>query len=245
MKRIAEDGYREFSALTGTVRFGRVYPGAVTEKLQTGDIFTGGRAVLIWHRCGFAWLLGEYNEAELNELFALKESAGRRLVLFTGDENAVHYFETKGISAGRRLFFEYSGDAEVGAVIPEGYSVREMDRELFGRLEGRVAPRLFWEDAEQFLQIGTGFCLMKNGEPAAWAFTASADKREADIGVETAVEHRGRGLAYAAARLTANEVIRSGRSPVWACDGSNEASRRLAVRLGFEKTAESFIIKLV
>ena len=54
-----------------------------------------------------------------------------------------------------------------------------------------------------------------------------------DIGVFTLPEWRGRGLAAAAAALVADWLQRNGRTPVWSCGAQNQASLRVAQKLGF------------
>ena len=242
MKQISSAELLKFRPLAEKVRFGGVYPLAVMNGLQSGEIFTDGKAVLVWHCCGFARVLGEYSEDFLKEIERLRTEGERRLVLFTEDAEVSDYFEKRGASVGRRLFFEYRCWSREAALC-EGYTAREIGPDLFGRLEGRVVPSLFWSDAEEFSRSGSGFCVMRGNEPAAWAFVAASDGREADIGVEASPAHRGKGLAFAAAVMTLNSVIAAGRKPVWACDGQNEASQGLARKLGFEKTGECRVIK--
>ena len=244
MKMIYKNSFESFALRAESLRFGGVFPRAVITGRQSGEIFVDDDAVLIRHRCGFAWAAGQLGEAELNEIPQLRESIGGRILLFTDDAETIRHFEACGTAIGRRLFFEYSGGT-AGADIPGGYSVREIDSELFGILEGRVAPRLFWSDAGEFLRSGRGFCIMHGNEPAAWAFTSAADGREADLGVETSEDHRGKGLAYAAVWLTVTSVLAGGMKPVWACDSGNAASRGLARKSGFEFKEECRVVRLV
>ena len=242
MKQISNAELLKFRSLAEGVRFGGVYVRAVMNGLQSGDIFSDGRAALVWHRCGFARILGEYGEEFLNEIVRLRTDGRRRLVLFTEDDEVSGYFEKRGASVGRRLFFEHRGGSRE-APLCEGYTAREIGPKIFGRLEGRVVPKLFWSDAGEFSRSGSGFCIMCGKEPAAWSFVAASDGREADIGVEASPAHRGKGLAFAAAVMTLKGVVASGRKPVWACDEQNTASQGLARKLGFEKAGECRVIK--
>ncbi len=56
-----------------------------------------------------------------------------------------------------------------------------------------------------------------------------------DIGVYTLPDWRGRGLATAAAAVVANWLQKNGRTPVWSCGEHNQASLRVAQKLGFEE----------
>ena len=242
MKKSALNEYQKYREAAETISFGGVYPRTVVNGMQSGEIYTEEKAALIWHHCGFAWHCGEYGKSFLDGIERLRTEGSRRLVLFTEDGKVREYFEACGASVGRRLFFKYGG-GKTEAVLPEGFEPKLIGAELFESLEGRVVPKLFWRDAEEYLRSGTGFCLMCGSDPAAWAFTASSDGRESDIGVETAEKFRGRGLAFAAAALTVNAVISAGAEPVWACDSGNTASQGLARKLGFECISECWRIR--
>ncbi len=54
-----------------------------------------------------------------------------------------------------------------------------------------------------------------------------------DIGVYTLPDWRGRGLAAAAAAQVAQWLQANGRIPVWSCGEHNQASLRVAEKLGF------------
>ena len=242
MYKINTNEIPDRSGLTDNISIGAVYPRAVMNGLQSGEVYTDGRSVLIWHHCGFSWLCGRCSESLLSGTERLRTAGGRRLVLFTENEKVKEYFETRGASVGRRLFFSYSG-GQADIKVPEGFGIMAVGPKLFESLEGRVVPKMFWRDAEEYLKAGKGFCIMNGSKPAAWAFTASTDGKEADIGVETAEEYRSRGLASAAASLVLNAVISSGMRPVWACDSANAASQALARRLGFELISECWRIR--
>ena len=242
MKKISLNEYQNYTRYVENISFGEVYPRAVVNGMQSGEIFSDGKAVLIWHYCGFAWICGEYSDIFLREAERLKADARRRLVFFTGDERVSEFFERCGASLGKRLFFRYTG-AGAETALPEGFEIKPIGRRLFEELEGRVEPKLFWSDAGEFERNGKGFCVMNGSEPAAWAFFASTDGKEADIGVEAAEKYRGRGLASAAASAVIFAAVKEGLKPVWACDSGNKASQGLARKLGFECCGECLVIR--
>jgi mycothiol synthase len=91
-----------------------------------------------------------------------------------------------------------------------------------------------WHSPRQLLAEGTVACAVAGGEIVATALTAACSERYAEIGVYTREDHRGRGYATAAASLVAGAAQAAGKIPVWGAGAHNEASLRVAAKLGFE-----------
>lgn len=115
---------------------------------------------------------------------------------------------------------------------PDGWSIIRADAADFAR-PGSVVPAEFWRDAEQFLEHGGGWRAEKNGTHGALAFTSFRFEDEIELGIETAPEARGQGLAAAVASRMIKDVLDRGLTPVWSCRAGNLASHRLAEKLGF------------
>lgn len=69
----------------------------------------------------------------------------------------------------------------------------------------------------------------------AVAHTSALSPRYADVGVYTAPEHRGRGLATCAAWVVMHHMLDIGRAPLWSTGEDNRASQRVAARLGLRQ----------
>jgi predicted GNAT family acetyltransferase len=65
-----------------------------------------------------------------------------------------------------------------------------------------------------------------------------------DIGVFTLPDWRGQGLATVAAAQVARWLQGNGRLPVWSCGEHNQASLRVAEKLGFVKNGRRVYIIL-
>lgn len=115
-------------------------------------------------------------------------------------------------------------------------TVVPINETLFHTLEGAIVPKIFWKTAEEFLVNGIGYCVMVNEEVAAHAFAADVLHHEAEIGIETVPAHRGHGYAELAAVAMIEHCIKHHLTPVWACRLSNDASYRLAQKVGFVVT---------
>ena len=243
MKLISKTAYSRFIPIAEKNSLCKVYPLSVAEGIQSGEIYTDSSesCVLIRHKNNFSFIIGLPGEAFLDEVFELVINDGMKLMC--RDEDICGIFSKRsGIALLPRSFYTYTADTAPQAVSPEGYTARSIDGELFRRLEGRVAPEIFWKDHEEFRQSGRGICLMYGNEPASWAFTSAVSSTEADIGIETAEAHRRQGLALAAASLLIKELLPLKR-PVWSCQQSNTGSAHTAERLGFVKYAECIMIK--
>ncbi len=91
------------------------------------------------------------------------------------------------------------------ALLPTDMTLQLIDAFLFNRqnLENIVAVegwvRSFWLDIATFVQCGLGFAVLDGTRIASWALSVYASEGAVELGVETAVSHRGRGLATVAA----------------------------------------------
>ena len=249
MRAIAPCEYKEYEDYAASGTCSAVYPLSVVQGCQSGDIFVNdGTAALVWHYCGFALVLGEYDDAFLEEVYGLMtdKTNTRRFVLFADDERMVEFFGSKAdILTERRSFFEYiHDDSKTVFELPEGYELKEIDSEIISRMKGRITPAFSWSNTDEFLNKGKGYCVMHGGEPAAWAFSSAVSDKEIDIGVETNEGYRKRGLAFAAAQMMVRYVLGENKRPVWACHSENIASEKLAQKLGFEKAYECRTIRI-
>lgn len=77
-----------------------------------------------------------------------------------------------------------------------------------------------------------------DGRPVAFAYAAYVSDTRFDVGVDTLEPARRQGLAAAAAAHLAERLVARGLAPVWGSAVSNDASRRLAARLGLQPADE-------
>ncbi|MDE7288530.1 MAG: GNAT family N-acetyltransferase [Oscillospiraceae bacterium] len=245
--------YSDFIHYAANNDCGKVYPLSVSQGFQHGDIFTYSanncEAVLFWHYCGFAYLAGKPDETFLEDVYKLMlnrdSTNSRRFILMTNNKDTEKFFRSKdGVCIDRRYLFEYTeNQSPVIPIMPSGFEIKEINSELLSAIHGGIVPSLFWEKSENFLKKGKGYCILDGKNVAAWAFSAAVSSSEIDIGVETAENYRGRGLASVAAKMMIKYAFDVRKSPVWACHCNNDASKRLAEKIGFIKTSECSIIK--
>ncbi len=127
-------------------------------------------------------------------------------------------------------------------IVPTGYAVHAMDDSLARRVMDDADPELAdaWPDAKEFAQRSIGFCTVEEstGRATSAAWSAFEPDGLVEIGVGTAADHRGRGLAGAVAARLVAECLRRGLEPRWSTDFDNLASRRVAAKVGFGNVTE-------
>ena len=117
--------------------------------------------------------------------------------------------------------------------LPPGVTVRPMDAELLARCEWRELVEGAHGSVEAFLEHGIGLCLMRDDEILAEAYAPFIGAGVAEVGVVTAEAHRGHGLAAIAIAWLAATLDERGLAMYWSCDTTNDASVRVAGKLGF------------
>ena len=243
MKKIPISEYSRFIPCAQSFPFCRVYPMAVTEGRQSGCIYTNENesVILIRHMGNFTFISGAPDENELREIHGLIISEKLKFLCQDASmtDKLLQYGEVELIP---RDVYSYPHDKAPDIDIPDGYTVRSIDEELFNKLTGIVVPSVYWKNCDEYNKSGKGICIMHGSEPASWAFSAASSSSECDIGIETAEAYRRRGLAFVAAAALIKEILPEKR-PAWTCQRSNLGSARIAEKLGFVKCAECILIR--
>lgn len=141
-------------------------------------------------------------------------------------------------SAIERVEFTQGADdpdvlASLSRPLPPGVRLTSMNGDLLARCGWRHEIEAACGSTARFLTVGRGICAVWDGAPLCEAYAAFRADGRAELGVYTAPDARGQGLARAtcAALLLATHV--AGERPSWSCNRDNAASLALARRLGF------------
>jgi RimJ/RimL family protein N-acetyltransferase len=134
-----------------------------------------------------------------------------------------------------RRTFLYLAKVAPTAQLGTEYVLRLPDVELARRIDAELDEHitLTWGSYEAFASAGLGCCVLKDGQVVSAAFPASVSAHHADISVATLPAVRRRGLAEVACATVIAQYLAGGRTVAWDTDDDNEASARLALRLGF------------
>ena len=92
-------------------------------------------------------------------------------------------------------------------------------------------------ELEDSLTVGAVAGAVIGGRLVSVACVDALTARFGEISVHTLSPWRKQGIAAAAASLVAQELQRRGRNPVWYTGWDNEASLRVAVKLGFSEVS--------
>jgi GNAT acetyltransferase len=117
--------------------------------------------------------------------------------------------------------------------LPADATVRALDAGLLERCAWRELVVGAHGSVEAFLEHGIGLCLLRDDEILAEAYAPFIGRGVAEVGVITADAHRGQGLAPIAIAWLAAELAERDLAMYWSCDADNEASARVAGKLGF------------
>ena len=139
----------------------------------------------------------------------------------------------------KKTEFDREKLAAMAGALPDGYSFRRFDGGLYDVCREDAFFRdcvTAFESKEQFLSLGRGFAVMKEGRLAAAASSYSRCLRGIDIEIKTVKGERHRGLASAAGAKLILECLGEGLYPFW--DAANRMSVRLAEKFGYEFSRE-------
>ncbi len=90
-----------------------------------------------------------------------------------------------------------------------------------------------WDGAAGLATSGKAWGAFVDGRLVSVACSFFVAQTYEDIGIVTEPEYRGRSLAAACAAALCRDIHSRGRTPSWTTSPENEASRRVAEKLGF------------
>jgi GNAT superfamily N-acetyltransferase len=136
-------------------------------------------------------------------------------------------------------FFDYDVRsqtlADLRGSVPDGCEIRPIDRQLLQRCEWRSDVEFYCGSLDGFLANEMGLCLIHGDEIMVEAYVSSFGDTHAEIGAVTRAAYRGHGYAPIICAYLIQACEQRGYQAYWSCDAENQASKRVAQKLGFRQ----------
>jgi tetratricopeptide (TPR) repeat protein len=133
-------------------------------------------------------------------------------------------------------------------LLPSEFQIRKIDRKLLESNIGNLQAIIdeidqCWHSIDDFIAKGFGFCLVytskdKIEEVQGWCTGEYFSEGKCGIGIETFYKYRKRGFATAMTSAFVEHCLSVNIQPHWDASGNNEASLRVAEKVGFNEIQE-------
>lgn len=123
----------------------------------------------------------------------------------------------------------------MAATLPDGYSLRKIDAELYDKCLTNPATADFvsaFGSKKEYLDKGIGMVIMKDNQIVSGASSYTRYDQGIEIEVDTVASERRKHLATAACAALILECLKNNLYPSW--DAQNMNSVHLAEKLGYE-----------
>ncbi len=207
-----------------------------------GDSVTAPRSAIVLNDSGFHFAFGDAPPA-------LSAEELRPVVAAVSGEYGTLWATTQAwqvalapllAERGKRMeFHPPKGRLPVFPPLHERYRLLPIDEAIAAKFGGGTDPWVIriWGGPERFIENCFGFAIM-DGDTLASFCTACAiggppGEVEAEIEIGTDPRYSQQSLATVVALAFMAECRQRGLEPAWTCSSTNEASERLARRLGF------------
>lgn len=123
--------------------------------------------------------------------------------------------------------------------LPEGYTIKRIDKEIIDNdEENLIVDDIlgdFWISADEFLDKGIGFCVLKSNKIISNCFSGYVSRNIHEMVIRTyGEENKRKGFATLASRAFVDYCISNRITPYWGTDEHNVGSRLTAEKCGFE-----------
>lgn len=123
--------------------------------------------------------------------------------------------------------------------IPDGFEIKRIDDSLIEKsCDFFHGILMFWDNYDNFLSNGFGFCALYDGEVVCVCQSAFNAGGLSEIDIFTSDKFRNLGLATHTCSEFIDYCLMNNITPDWDCTVINKPSFNLAKRLGFEETEE-------
>jgi RimJ/RimL family protein N-acetyltransferase len=196
------------------------------------DTEDGPTAAVVVSCYSFTYLGGRPDGELLDFALARSAPAYAHLVIVPPDSAGIL---ERGLTVDRMEFSQLEPTWKAASVLPEGMALRPMTLGLLEQCLWKGEVLADCGTLQRFLDIGFGVCGVMNGRVVSEAYASVPGDRAYEIGAIVHPEFRRHGLAYATCAALIDECRRRGYETIWSCHRENEASARLARKLGYRR----------
>lgn len=211
------------------------------------------RTAVVWSTLDALLFGGDPDNGRFREPFCallhdtlMPDAQARGVPYFTLQAEGVNWFAAlpqicaeRLEPVGRRVFQWRGTRLQAAQLLPEGMALRALDGAFLQRTGLANLPAVrgwvdsFWPSHAAFERLGLGHAVVDGDAVASWCLSVYAAGRQRELGLETAVSHRNRGLATVAAVACLEQCRAQGLTPHWQCDLDNRPSLAVAAKIGF------------
>ena len=247
MIQLKSDSYQHLTNVLPNVPFNTWFVRSVLEGHVEGKVFVDKEiepnSMYVCHKYGMTFLWGDsnnddFNSGLMNYFDSIKQDEW--LQAYPRDWDALlgnmvksgklEVFSRLNFNFNQKIFEENNAQFDLNS-----FDIQEGTVDMMKNINGRVVPKNFWEESK--LDLCKSYVAMVDNKPASIAYTSYLHDNILEMGIETAEEHRGKGLALAVCIALIHYCIKKNLTPVWSCRLENTGSVKLAKRLGFVETA--------
>ncbi len=247
------------------VKINHLFARSVVENIVYGSVYADNlknpKVFYVYHPYGMSLLYGDSDQSNFNSRFFeyamninkvrgnyewVQAYPGSWHQVLSGlfGEQLINYEDNKGrnnnkIEIYSRVNFKFNKSKYLN--ITKGYllnnfNICRTDKKMYEEMQGKVLPKYFWDNADQFCNNGIGFSLQYNDKIVSTSFSAFIFEKQLELGIETVENNRGKGFALATCSSLIDYCLANDYEPIWSCRLDNVGSYNLAQKLGFEPT---------
>lgn len=119
-------------------------------------------------------------------------------------------------------------------MIPNGYEIKAIDRQLAERINDEMDNEYFLEhftSINDFLVRGIGYCILNNDQIVSAATSTAACQHAIDVEIKTSADYQRTGLGTIIGATLVKACLERDIDPKWLA--ANDRSCRLAKKLGY------------
>ena len=214
-----------------------LYPRAVVEKRSVQgqvyvDYINNPQSFYIIHPCGMSLIFGKPLKR-----YPDTHKLDEWLLSYPNIEDGITFFDNFNTTVYKytRVHFKFNPDKYVSRREDrEKLTIIRIDREMFKSLNGPISPKFYWDNAEDFFNIGVGFALIELGVVIATAFSTSVIDNKIDIGVSVQDIFVEQGFGTLIADAMIEFCLLNDCEPVCGTFSYNLPAIRVSEKLGFE-----------